>query len=127
MPQSQPQFNQADIQLLKTIFLTKQEAQKFLTKADAKKFATKDDLRRFATKDDLSRAMDRILNYTNKQFATKEELAEVKQLIKNLPTKEEFFGRMDQLSSEYTTFTQEKTVLMHRFEQLEQKVAAITN
>ena len=156
MPKTRLNLSPADIKLLKIIFLTKQDAENFLTKqdaknfltkqdakdfltkSDAKQFATKDDLKQFATKDDLQRlattnkddlneAINRIFNYINKNFATKQELTEVKQLIGNLPTKEEFFSRMDKLSSEYTTFLQEKTILMHRFEQLEQKLAATVN
>ena len=113
MPKVKPTLTSADIKLLKTIFLTKQ---------DARQFATKDDLKNFATKDDLNGAVDRIFKYTNQTFATKEELTEVKQLINHLPTKAEFYARMDQLAGEYTTFTQEKTILLQRFADLEQGV-----
>ena len=136
MPKTKPLLSPADIKLLKTIFLTKQDAKQFVTKSDLNNFATKDDLKPFATKDDLKQvttkkdlngAINRIFKYVNQTFATKEELTEVKQLINHLPTKEEFYASMDKLSGEYTTFTQEKTVLMHRFEELEQKIAVIAN
>ena len=113
MPKVKATLTPTDIKLLKSIFLTKQ---------DANNFATKSDLKQFATKSDLNGAVDRIFKYTNQTFATKAELAEIRQLVNTLPTKEEFFSRMDKLSAEYTTFTQEKTILLQRFADLEQKV-----
>ena len=136
MPKTKPTLTPADINLLKSIFLTKQDAKNFVTKNDIKNFVTKNDIKNFATKndlkgfttkDDLNAAIDRMLDYNNQHFATKEEVDDIRQLINHLPTKEEFYTRMDKLSAEYTTFTQEKTILMHRFEQLEQKLAAIAN
>jgi len=63
----------ADINILKTVFATKEDLKGFATKDDLQKMesgirhdmATKDDLKRFATKDDL------------KRFATKEDVQEI--------------------------------------------------
>lgn len=122
MPQLKPRLNQADIQLLKTIFLTKQAAQNLLTKADAKNVAAKNDL-----KNAIDRATNSLFRYIDERCATKEETARLWEAIKNLPTKEEFFSRMDKLSHEYETFTQEKTVLMHQFEELTRKLSTTVN
>src|SRR3990167_4254806 len=62
MTKQKPTLNQADIDLLRGIFATKDDLKGFATKDDLKGFATKDDLKNFATKDDL------------KAFATKRDL-----------------------------------------------------
>jgi hypothetical protein len=49
-----PTLNQNDVELLKSIFATKEDLSKFATKEDLTNFSTKDDLKPFATKDDLN-------------------------------------------------------------------------
>ena len=66
------------------------------TKKDLERFATKDDLRRFATKDDLRR------------FATKDDLTNA---FSHLPSKEEFYKKMDEVMGELLTAREENIIL----------------
>lgn len=113
-------FIQTLIQRLKEIFATKEDLQALPKKDDLKKFATKDDLRKFATKDDLKKFATKndlkkfatkndLKKFATKsdlrKFATKDDLVELKEELQqyiddrlsHLPTKEEFFERMDML------------------------------
>jgi len=77
-----------DINKLKSILLTKEDAKNFITKEDAKGFATKKDLEKmaadnlkiFATKKDLNDMTARNL----KVFATKKDVEEIKSDIGDL-------------------------------------------
>lgn len=51
-----------------------------------------------ANNDDI---IDRFINYADKNLASKNEVHEIKASIKLLPSKEEFFFRMDKISGEY--------------------------
>lgn len=68
MPTVKPTLNQADINLLKKTFITKDDAKNFLTKDDAKNFATKDDLEHLATKELVIDASETILKGVQRMF-----------------------------------------------------------
>ena len=72
------------------------------------------DTRGIATKDDLKQLAEDLGDRYLKVFETKtdhqQSYDELKNLIKNLPTKEEFFSRMDKLSGEYKKNDQEHTI-----------------
>ena len=75
MAKQKPSLNQADINLLKKTFATKD---------DLKSFATKDDLKTFATKDDLKPIKDSL-----KTFATKDDFQSIKNDLKSFATKDD--------------------------------------
>ena len=79
-----PTLNQADIDLLRGIF------------------ATKDDLN--TQRDEITSAVSR---YFNEVGVTKEEFNELKEAISHLPTKDEYFAKMDKISGEYKDFSTE--------------------
>jgi len=78
------------IAAMKKVFPTREEV---ATKDDLSAFATKDDLSAFATKDDLKE----LKNYIDKK-------------ISHLPTKEEFFDRMDKLSGQLKKIDEEQVL-----------------
>src|SRR3990170_7411079 len=102
MPKQKATLNQADISLLKKTFATKQDLQSFATKKDLQSFATKKDLNRFATKQDLVRLRTEIIasmtKYLDKNYVTKAEFEQLKEHIHRLPTKDEFFAKMDEIA-----------------------------
>jgi hypothetical protein len=113
MTKSKPTLNQADINLLKHTFATKD---------DLKAFATKDDLRAFATKDDLADL--------KAVFATKDDVRqivqeEIKSQVGKLPTKNEFFSRMDDLAGDYKKFTEETPVINHQLADHEDRLEVV--
>ena len=116
-------------------FATKSDLKRFATKQDLKQFATKDDLRRFATKQDLrgfatkqdlvwqrKEIIDAITDYLAKNYVTKTEFNELKEHIRRLPTKDEFFERMDEIAGDYQKFLQERDTIRYQLEQVRTKI-----
>src|SRR3989344_4132414 len=126
MPRQKPTLNQADISLLRQTFATKQDLQQFATKDDLRRFATKQDLRGFATKQDLvwqrKEIIDAITDYLAKNYVTKTEFNELKEHIRRLPTKDEFFERMDEIAGDYQKFLQERDTIRYQLEQVRTKI-----
>ncbi len=70
----------------------------------------------------------RIVGYVDARIeplATKEGLAEVKASIKFLPSKEEFFTRMDKLSTELVQAREEREVQSYRLSDHEDRLEII--
>jgi len=120
MAKQKPTLNQTDITLLQKTFATKKDLQSFAKKKDLQLFATKQDLKRFATKQDLrsfstkldlvrqrKEIIDAITEYLAKNYVTKAEFNELKEHIRRLPTKDEFFAKMDEIAGDYQKFLQE--------------------
>lgn len=128
MSKPKPTLNTSDISLLQKTFATKRDLAPFATKRDLAPFATKQDLKSFATKNDLNKfatkqdlkrfaskqdlvslrkdIIDAITVYLAKNYVTKTEFAELKEHINRLPTKDEFFEKMDEITSDYRKFLQ---------------------
>ena len=110
-------------------FATKQDLRDFATKDDLRRFATKQDLRSFATKQDLVRQrkeiIDAITEYLAKNYVTKAEFSELKEHISRLPTRDEFFKKMDEIVGDYKTFLQERDAIQHQLEQLKRQITIV--
>ena len=102
MTKQKPTLNKADISLLK------------------KTFATKQDLVRLRTE-----IIDAISAYLAKNYVTKTEFRELKERIRRLPTKGEFFEKMDEITGDYQKFLQERDTLLHQMEQIKAKVGLV--
>ena len=78
------------------------------------------------TKQDLDiLAEDQASRYL-RVFETKtdhqESFAELKSLLQNMPSKEEFFNRMDKLSGEYKKIDEAQTIQSNQLSELEDKL-----
>ena len=78
--------------------------------------------------------LDAIFKYTDKQFATKEELQELKEKISHLPTKDEFYTQMGKVMAELQTIrinqsVQTSQIANHsnRLETIETKLNIVTS
>jgi hypothetical protein len=69
--------------------------------------------------------VDDILTYSRNNFATKAELNEVKEAIKHLPTKKDFFDRMDKLAGEYQNFSTDAPNLTSQVSAHEDRLVSI--
>ena len=58
--------------------------------------------------------IDRLIVYMDKRFTTKEDFEGLEEKISHLPTKEEFFHRMDKITGQYTEFTTEKAGIISK-------------
>jgi len=88
-----PKLNNADIELLKKTFATRQEIQE--------NFATREEIQQsFATKEDLDDAKQEILSSQEK-------------------FRSDFFEKIDPILKEVTTNREERTIINHRLEKLE--------
>jgi len=78
-----------------------------------KTLATKKDLTRFATKADLKNfaTQDQLLEVRKEVWEVKDGLQEVKEQIKFLPTKTDFYKAMDKVMNELKTVREEQGVL----------------
>lgn len=80
-------------------------------------FVKKKDLATFVTKKDLIRFRTDIINaittYLAKNYVTKTEFNELKERIHQLPTKDEFFEKMDEIAGDYRKFLQERDTILH--------------
>lgn len=79
-------LQKADIDLLKTIF------------------STKDDLKKFATKDELVAF----------EIRTNQKLEDLEEKIKYLPTKDDFFTKMDEVMGELKAIREENETSLYR-------------
>jgi hypothetical protein len=121
----------ADIEALKGIFATKEDLKSFAMKEDLTNLVTKADAKNFATKNDLKETgkeiIQLIFEYIDKRCATKDELAELRQQISHLPTKEDFYSYMDKLMGEVQTLRDEQTILGHQVSTLADRVDELEN
>lgn len=148
MAKQKPTLNTADIFLLKKIFFSKKDSEKFATKKDLAQFATKKDLEKFATKIDLAKQtkvfdmkfkkqtevlgkklqkqrndiVDKIFEYLQKHYVTKDEFNELKEKIDRLPTKKEFFEKMDEVIAEYNSFQEDRDLILKQYERIRQQL-----
>lgn len=93
-------ITQDDINILKKVFVTKDDFKRFATKEDLKRFATKDDLKGFATKNDLAR------------FATKDDL-------KNYATRADIVSFKDAILKEIRDMRDEVALVIGYKDQIE--------
>lgn len=94
-----PTLNQADLKLLKSVFLTKEDLIAFEKRLD-QKFASKTDLKKFATKEDLEKLKTEIFQ----TVVSKKDLEELEEVLAQQ------FAKLEQKDSE-----------------LEHKISLITN
>ena len=62
-----------------------------------------------------------IFDYIDETCATKTELAEVKEAISHLPTKDEFFDKMDQVLGEVQAMRQEFATHQYQHQEIDRK------
>ena len=65
------------------------------------------------------------LSLLREVFATKQEFAELREQISHLPTKEEFFSRMDELVGELKTVRQEFQAHQMTHDDIDERLDAI--
>lgn len=114
-----------DIDALKEVFLTKDDAKNFATKDDLKNLVTRDDAKKFATHEDIANVLLgdnlRTLKDLFREVVREEELV-TKSDISHLPTKEEYFSREDEQAGELNTIRQEQIVLSHQVSRISDRV-----
>ena len=92
---------------------------------------TKQDLLQIKELIDNSRdqTIGAILAYLTRNHPTKDELnaslAEVREEIKHLPNKEEFYTKMDEISGEYKTFQESEPLISHQLSDHEERLASL--
>ena len=85
----------------------------------------------FATKKDLSESQSEMVKYVNENIKynidslRKELLEAFDERTSNLPTKDEFFGAMDELMKEVKAGREETTILSHRSSDHEDRIEKI--
>lgn len=106
---------------------TKEDLEKFITKKEFKtevaKLATKEDLRQFATKEDLKNT-DRSIR-ASLQLDFKDFRQEINEKLNLLPTKEEFFSKMDELIGELQVIREEHTVSSHQLSDHDNRISVL--
>ena len=105
MAKQKRNLNQADLKLLRTIFLTKQEA------------------KQFATKDDLSKLEKRF----QATFATKLELDNLKYELEDKMThhRDDLMTKLDKILKEILTSRQEQKIMVHRISDNTKRLTSI--
>jgi len=99
MSKPKPTLNRSDLELLK------------------KTFATKQDLKGLRKE-----IIDAMTKYLAQNYVTKTEFEELKEQVRRLPTKDEFFAKMDEITGDYQKFLQERDAIQHQLEQVRTKI-----
>ncbi len=87
----------------------------------------------FASKQDLKKLkneiIDALIYYLRRNYVTKEEIEEAFESLKKriylLPTKTEFFEKMDEIAGDYEKFLQERDTLLYQMERIKDKVGIV--